>query len=52
MGWSRIVQGATTDAQKCSTNVSVPAFGNKGNDIILFDEDAEVCYQPSLLLVE
>lgn len=51
MGWSSIVQDATIDAQKCSTNVSVPAFGNKGNDI-LFDEDAEVCYQPSLLLVE
>lgn len=38
--------------QKYSINVSVPAFGNKGNDILLFDEDDEIFHQPSSLLME
>lgn len=36
--------------QKSSINVSVPAFGNEGDGILLSDD--EVYYQPSLFLME
>jgi len=49
--WEVAVLFRMQKGQKYSVNVSVPAFGNKGNDI-LFDEDDKVYYQPSSLLME
>lgn len=40
--WEVAVLFRMQKGQKCSINVSVPAFGNKGNDILLFDEDDAV----------